>query len=259
MPDDTTIADDRTTTLPPPYQPKSFGRPHGKAPRWPIPGKSSSHIHGSPYSRNPRILEPKAALAAPPGSLATALPDKRVYDAVKRHRPRFHIIHVILLAGVGAMWLAITQPWGSDAAGAPIYIQQFSIPRISDPAVDIGQLALQTVSGIAIAAVIMAVALLMVNIIYTLLKKLLHRIGLSALAAMLFIPLVALLTLLLLADLALAAGFGGLSFLTQLPFVRDHGFASIGVAHAAIGFYLWWIGIGATLIGALGEIFIDRH
>lgn len=183
----------------------------------------------------------------------------RVYESVKRHLPHFHVIHVVLLAGVGALWLAITQPWGSDVAGAPIYIQDFSIPRISDPSVDIGQLALQTATSIAVAAVIMAVALLMINVIYALLKRVLHRLRMTTLAKVLFIPIFALLALLLLADLTLAAGFGGLSFLSQLPFVRDHGFASIGVAHAALGFYLWWIGIGVTFIGTLGEIFIDRR
>lgn len=189
-------------------------------------------------------------------------PHRRLYDSVssvRRHLPRFHVIHVVLLAGVGAMWLAITQAWGTDAGGAPIYIQQFSIPRIADPSVDIGQLALQTATGIAVGAVIMAVALLLINIIHTVLNRLLHRLGLTALASILFVPVMTLLILLLLADLALAAGFGGLGFLSQLPFVRDHGFASIGVAHAGIGFYLWWAGIGATLIGTLGEVFIDRH
>lgn len=175
-----------------------------------------------------------------------------------RHLPRFHMIHIVLLAGVGALWLAITQPWGSDAAGNPIYIQQFSIPRISGSSGNIGPLALQTATGLAIAAVIMALGLLLINVIYTLLNKLLHRLRLSAVAAVIFVPLFALLILLLLADLTLAAGFGGLSILSQLPFVRDHGFASIGVAHAAPGFYLWWIGIGVTLIGTLGEVFIDR-
>ena len=157
------------------------------------------------------------------------------------------------------MWLAITQPWGSDAAGAPIYIQQFSIPNITNPSVDIGQLALQTATWIAVAAVIMAMALLLINLIHHLLKRLLHRLRLNGLAAIVFVPLFALLILLLLADLTLAAGFGGLSILSQLPFVRDHGFASIGVAHAAFGFYLWWFGIGATLIGTLGEVFLDRR
>jgi hypothetical protein len=255
MPDDTTIADDTTRTLPPSPQAKQPKTPHSRAPRWPLAGRSSGRHHGSAYSRNARPYAPPL----PPHAVYTAPRDRRVYDAVRRHLPRFHVIHVVLLAGVGALWLAITLPWGSDAAGAPIKIQQFSIPRISDPSVDIGQLAQQTATWIAVAAVIMAVALLLINFIYTLLRRLLHRLGLNALAAVVFIPLFALLILLLLADLTLAAGFGGLSLLSQLPFVRDHGFASIGVAHAAFGFYLWWIGIGATLIGTLGEIFIDRR
>jgi hypothetical protein len=49
----------------------------------------------------------------------------RVYETIKRHLPRFHVIHVVLLAGVGMLWLAITQPWGSDAASKPIFIQDF--------------------------------------------------------------------------------------------------------------------------------------
>jgi len=125
--------------------------------------------------------------------------------------------------------------------------------------VNIGQLALQTASWIAGAAMIMAVALVLINLIHYLLKRILHQLRLNALAAIVFIPLFALLVLMLLADLTLAAGFGGLSILSQLPFVRDHGFASTGEAHAAFGFYLWWFGIGATLIGTLGEVFIDRR
>lgn len=258
LPDDTTIADDATRTLQQSQQPKAARHPRGKPPRWPLLGKSSAQLRGSAYARSPRVYVPKPVKRSLRPSYAFPR-DHRVFDALRRHLPRFHPIHIVLLAGVGAMWLAITQPWGNDAAGAPIYIQQFSIPRISDTSVDIGQLALQTASAIAVGAVIMAVALLLINIIYTLLNKLLYRIGLTALAAILFVPLFALLILLLLADLTLAAGFGGLSLLSQLPFVRDHGFASIGVAHAAIGFYLWWVGIGATLVGTLGEVFIDRR
>ncbi len=146
-----------------------------------------------------------------------------------------------------------------NAAGVPVYIQQFSIPNIPDPQVNIGQLALQTATWLAVAAVVMAVALLLINLIHYLLKSILHRLRLNALAAVVFIPLFALLILMLLADLTLAAGFGGLSMLSQLPFVRDHGFASTGETDAAFGFYLWWFGIGATLIGTLGEVFIDRR
>jgi hypothetical protein len=112
---------------------------------------------------------------------------------------------------------------------------------------------------LAVAAVVLAVALLLINLIHYLLKRVLHRLRLNMLAAIVFIPLFALLILMLLADLTLAAGFGGLSMLSQLPFVRDHGFASTGETDSAFGFYLWWFGIGATLIGTLGEVFIDRR
>ncbi len=257
MPDDTTLADDTTRTLPSSNQPRRKAqapRPRGKAPRWPLLGMSAGRPHGSAYSRNARPHAP-----APPAAVYNSPRDLRVYHAVRRHLPRFRIIHGILLVGVLSLWVAITQPWGSDAANAPIYIQQFSIPRISDTSVDIGQLALQTATGIAVAAVIMALALLLINLLHHLLKRVLHRLKLNGLAAIVLVPLFALLVLLLLADLTLAAGFGGLSVLSQLPFVRDHGFASIVVAHAAFGFYLWWFGIGATLIGTLGEVFIDRH
>jgi hypothetical protein len=263
MPDDTTIANDSTRTLPQSHQPKPVRAKRPKptklpkqanAPRWPTIGRSGSSVRGSQYSRS---AQPYVAPAAPKPYRAPR--DHRVSHAVRRHLPRFHVIHVVLLAGVGALWLAIMQPWGTDAGDNPIFIQQFSIPRISDPSVDVGQVALQTATGIAMAAVVMAVALVLVNFIYTLLNKLLRRMGLSALAAVLFVPLIALLVVLLLSDLTLAAGFGGLSALSQLPFVRDHGFASIGVAHAAIGFYLWWVGIGITVIGTIGEVFIDHH
>ena len=255
MPDDTTIADDTTRTLPPAQQRTPARKPRGKAPRWPLSGKSSGRRpHGSAYSRN---AQPPAPLR--PAPIVDSPRDLRVYDAVRRYLPHFHIIHVILLAGVGSLWLAIRLPWGSNTTGVPVYIQQFSIPNIPDPQVNIGQLALQTATWIAVAAVAMAVALLLINLIHYLLKRILHQLRLNALAAIVFIPLFALLVLMLLADLTLAAGFGGLSILSQLPFVRDHGFASTGEAHAAFGFYLWWFGIGATLIGTLGEVFIDRR
>ena len=260
MPDDTTIADDTTRTLYPAQQAKPGRAPRVKPPRWPLPGKGSGRPHGSAYSRSGRARSPipHRVPAHAPYAAYAAPRDMRVIHAVKRYLPRFHPIHLVLAGGVIAMWGAIMLPWGVDAGNGPIYIQQFSIPRISDPSVDIGQLALQTATSIAGAAVVMAGALLLINIIYALLNKLLRRLGLSALAAILFVPLFGLLIALLLADLTLAAGFGGLGFLSQLPFVRDHGFASIGVAHAGIGFYLWWIGIGATLIGTLGEVFVDR-
>ena len=261
LPDDTTIADDTTSTLPPSPQARPARGPRGKPPRWPILKKSSVRAHGSSYARKGRQYTPAPAqprrYAAP---VVYTAPRARggYYAAVRRHMPRFHLFHLVLLAGVLALWVAITQPWGTDAAGGPIYIQQFSIPRISGPSGEVGPLALQTATFLAMAAVVMAVALLLINLIFTALRSLLHRLHLSAVAAVLFVPLFALLVVLLLADLTLAAGFGGLSIVSQLPFVRDHGFASIGVAHAAVGFYLWWFGIGATLIGTLGEIFIDR-
>jgi hypothetical protein len=257
LPDDTTIADDTTRTLPPAQQPRPARGPRGKPPRWPLLKKSSGRAHGSAYARKGRVYSPAPVNPAPRAVYAPRH-DQRVYHAVRRRLPRFHVIHLILAIGVLALWVAITQPWGTDAAGTPIYIQQFSIPRISGPSGNVGPLALQTATFLAVAAVVMAAALLLINLIFAVLRSVLRRLRLTALAAVLFVPLFALLIVLLLADLTLAAGFGGLSIVSQLPFVRDHGFASIGVAHAAIGFYLWWFGIGATLIGTLGEIFIDR-
>ena len=258
QPDDTTIADDTTRSLPPPPLPQPARKSREKPPRWPTLKKSSGRAHGSAYARKGRVYTP-APTPPPAPRVAYAAPhDQRVYQRVRRHLPRFHVIHLVLLAGVLALWVAITQPWGTDAGGGAIYIQQFSIPRISGPSGDVGPLALQTATFLSVAAVIMAVAMILINLIFTAMRSVLHRLRLTAVASVLFVPVFALLVVLLLADLTLAAGFGGLSIVCQLPFVRDHGFASIGVAHAAIGFYLWWFGIGATLIGALGEIFIDR-
>ena len=257
LPDDTTIADDTTRSLPPPPPPLPARKSREKPPRWPTLKKSSGRAHGSAYARKGRVYAPAPAPPAPRAAYA-APRDQRMYHRVQRHLPRFHVIHLVLLAGAFALWVAITQPWGTDAGGGAIYIQQFSIPRISGPSGDVGPLAQQTATFLAMAAVVLAVALVLSNLLFTALRSVLHRLRLTAVAAVLFVPLFALLVVLLLADLTLAAGFGGLSIVSQLPIVRDHGFASIGVAHAAIGFYLWWFGIGATLIGALGEIFIDR-
>jgi hypothetical protein len=188
--------------------------------------------------------------------------DRRVYDAMRSMRarlPHIHLIHFVLAAGVGALWLAFNLPWGTDASGAPIYIQQFSIPRLADQSVDFGQLAIQTATFIASAAVILGATLLALHVVYIGLKRVLNHVRLAFLATILFVPLFALLLLLLIGDLLLAAGFGGLSALTQLPVIRDSGVVSMEVAHAAVGFYLWWLGIIITLVGAIGEIFVDRR
>src|ERR1051326_8734070 len=74
MPDDTTIADDTTRTLPPAHQHKLARKPHGKAPRWPLSGKASGRPHGSAYSRNAQAPAPPR-----PAPVVDSPRDLRVY------------------------------------------------------------------------------------------------------------------------------------------------------------------------------------
>ena len=157
------------------------------------------------------------------------------------------------------MGLALMQPWGVDTQGSPVYVNTFSSAALSAQGVDVGALAFQTAEWLLGAAALLAVALIVTNLITLAFNKALGLIGLSGCASLLFIPVLWGLAALLAGVLLLAAGFGGLGALSELPFVQNHGFADAAVQSAARGYYIWWAGIGLTFVGMLGQLALRRR
>ena len=173
--------------------------------------------------------------------------------------PHLPIAHVLLIAGVAAMAYAITRSWGLDANGAQIFVQNFA-PRIQHAGgVDTGALAVRAATVIVGAAAVLSVAMILFNLVVTLLNRILGIVGLSGCATLLFFPVLWGAATLLFVVLLAAAGFAGLGSLSGLPVVRDHAFSTVTVKQYSLGFYLWAGGAIAVFIGMLGELVMRRR
>lgn len=158
------------------------------------------------------------------------------------------------------MFVAISQQWGFDASGAPVFVQNFTSTRIQNATgVDTGAAAINLARGIVGIATILSASLILFNVVVSALNKILGVVGLSGCASILFFPVLwgaaTLLTLVLLG----AAGFAGLGFLSGLPFVQDHGISAITVARYSTGFYLWCGGVIVVFVGMLGQLVMRRR
>jgi hypothetical protein len=161
--------------------------------------------------------------------------------------------------GIAAMALALTQAWGVNAAGTAIYIGDFSNARLQSHGIDVGALALETARFLVVATAALGAVLIFINVVTTVLNKVLGVIGAPGCASLLFFPVLWGAALLLLVVLLAAVGFAGLGHLSNLPLVADHGFAVAGVAKHTLGFYAWCAGIVAVFIGMLGQLVLRRR
>lgn len=212
---------------------------------------------GSPY---PAPAAPPVVAPRPRAQEYTpAAPARHHADGEHIPLPHFHIAHVFLIVGVVCMWIALGQQWGTDASGGTIFVRSFASPRLGTQGVDIGELAYRAGSGIVIACAVLGAALIVVNTLIALVNRALGIIGLSGCATLIAFPLVWGLATLLFGGLLLAAGFGGLGALSQLPIVHDYALANTIIKQPTFGFYLWWGGIAAAFIGMLGQLVIRRR
>jgi hypothetical protein len=232
------------------YYPEYPGYPGGQPPRWPAPQQPAP----PPVAPRPRPTPP-----APVQQYQSAYraPAARTQKGISL--PHLPIAHVILVLGIAAMALALTQAWGVNAAGTAIYIGDFTNARLQSQGVDVGALALETARLLVIAIAVVGAVLILFNGVTTVLNKFLGVIGVPGCASMLFVPLLWGAALVLLLVLLAAVGFAGLGHLSNLPLVADHGFAIAGVAHHALGFYAWCAGIVAVFIGMLGQLAMRRR
>ncbi|MGZ3663632.1 MAG: hypothetical protein ACXVDA_03975 [Ktedonobacterales bacterium] len=244
----------------PAYQPGPQA-PGGPRPQWPGPQYDSPPATApSPTQRG----YSDAGSYSPPPAPA----ERRYAEPHAEHEsraisgialPHLPFAHVLLIAGLAAMAYAITQPWGLDLNGAPIFVQNFA-PHIQPaPGVDTGALAVRATTVIVGAAAVLSAALILFNLVLTLANRILGIVGLSGCATLLFFPVLWGTAVLLFVVLLGAAGFAGLGSFSSLPLVRDYAFSTVVVKQHSLGFYLWAGGAIAVFVGMLGELLMRRR
>jgi hypothetical protein len=250
MPTDPNTAPDAGERYSGGYYPEYPGYPGGQPPRWPAPQQPAP----PPVAPRPRPEPP-----APPQHYQSDYQAPAARTQRERGLPHLPIAHVILVLGIAAMALALTQAWGVNAAGTAIYIQDFTNARFQSHGVDVGALAMETARFLVVVIAALGAVLIFFNVVTTVLNKVLGVIGMPGCASLLFFPVLWGAALLLFVALLAAVGFAGLGHLSNLPLVADHGFAIAGVAHHVLGFYAWCAGIVAVFIGMLGQLALRRR
>lgn len=244
------------------YTPPRY--PGGRPPQWPDPNPPAAArplYSTPPQYRPPRSAEP---VYAPP-AVAPVRREPRAQAQPRRHPagiglPHLPFAHVLLLAGLAAMFVAIAQQWAVDANGSAIFVSSFTSPQIQHLAgFDTGVAAPKVAYGLVIVGAVLGATLILFNAVITLLNKMIGVIGLGGCATLLFFPVLWGAATLLFFDLLGAAGFAGLGFLSGLPVVQAHGLSTLSVAHYSFGWYLWIGGAAAVFVGMLGELVMRRR
>jgi hypothetical protein len=133
------------------------------------------------------------------------------------------IEHLTLAAGIFAMYLALTQPWGVAPDGTAIMLTP----------------------GAYQAAVYTTGALTVLGGLLVLLNKRMGCLALVGCLTLFAIPIL------------VAATLGGIEVFTQLHVVPHLSPTNVKVTNR--GFFLWWGGLAVTLIGLLFEVVTHRR
>jgi hypothetical protein len=238
--------------------------PGGRPPRWPTPQGPAKpppapRLPTTPPASSPQRQEMYQPIAAPQYRT-----DREAVqpagNGVRRSLPHLPAAHIILVLGVLAMVLALSQVWGFAANGNAVYIRDFTNANIqAQTNLDTGMLARQTANFLVAAVAVLSAALILFNLLITGVDKIFGILGLSGCATLLFFPLLWGAALLLLLALLVSAGFAGISYLSQIPVVSEHGLAISQVTQYGIGFYAWCAGIVAVFVGMLGQLALRRR
>jgi hypothetical protein len=106
---------------------------------------------------------------------------------------------------------------------------------------------------------VLSAAMILFNLVITVVNKIIGVIGLGGCATLLFFPVLWGAGTLLFVALLGAGGFAGLGFLSGLPAVQARGLSTLSVAHYSLGWYLWVGGTIAVFIGMLGQLVLRRR
>jgi hypothetical protein len=158
---------------------------------------------------------------------------------------------------VALLLLATRLPWGVDSSGEVIMLQSASIPALATQGGD--GTALQAAYNLIGAIGVLSAGLLLFNVILSGLNKLLGGGCMAGCAMVPLYPILLALIGLLIVAQVLAAGFGGLGALAQVPAAQSYGMAGLGVAHYELGYYVWYTGLILNVAGMLGEFVVRRR
>lgn len=213
---------DRPTAPYPPNRPQPPGYPPANRP----PDRGWPRDTGMP-SGPPAARWPVPDQAGPPPAPQNIAPTEHVVVVHERDRRRrfgwsLPIEHIVLAAGVAALWLAITQPWGVDARGHEILLSA---------------LAARVATYVAGAVVVLGGLLVLLN----------RRMGCLAMTGCLGLFALALVA---------AATVGGVTFLTQIHVLPQLTLANVKTSDR--GFFLWWGGMAIIVVGLLLEVVTHR-
>lgn len=246
---------------------------------WPDPGQTTPAAPPPPARQpqlsGPPIYQPGYVPAPLPAPLAPRQPQRasaphaqpRIAAPVAVYAPSrparrgrwaawIPLPHALLVVGVGLLYVATLLPWAVDSSGSLITLQTASIPALSGQGGD--GTALQVAYNLIGAVGVLSAGLLFFNVILRGLNKLL---GGGCLAGCAIVPLYPILLALiggLVVAQVLAAGFGGMGALGQIPVAQSYGLGGLGAAHYEPGYYVWYTGIIVNVVGMLGEFAVGR-
>jgi hypothetical protein len=162
--------------------------------------------------------------------------------------------HILLAAGLVALWLALLLPWGTDSHGMGLYLRDFTSPRLASSGVPVAGWAINTATHLVLWALGLSAVLILANIAATALDLAAYRGNLPGCLASVLLPVVWLAGMLLLLDLIFVVGFGLLGLISQIPGLYAAGFSNQVAAAPATGVYLWWLGALLAFLGAIGQM-----
>src|SRR5262245_42490516 len=135
--------------------------PGGPAPQWPNQGYDQGYDqgyappgpgYGAPGGQGVYREQRPAYTPAPPVERPHAREERHHRSIVGRALPHLPIAHVFLVGGLVAMGYAISQQWGVNVAGAPVFVKDFAGVQLNHgTGVDTSDLAVRAATGIVAA------------------------------------------------------------------------------------------------------------
>jgi hypothetical protein len=162
--------------------------------------------------------------------------------------------HVLLAVGLIALGLALSLPWATNTHGLPLYLRDFTSPKLAQAGVPVAGWAISAASTMVFWGACLGILLIAGNIGAIALNVSAYRANLPGCLAGLLTPVITFAGVVLLLDLALMTGFGLLGLLSQLPGLYAAGLTNQVATRPAAGVFLWWAGVLLSFMGTVGQM-----
>ncbi len=162
--------------------------------------------------------------------------------------------HVFLALGLIALGLALALPWATSKHGLPLYLRDFTSPRLAHAGVPVTGWAISAASNMVFLGACLGILLIVANVGAIAVNVSAYQGNLPGCLAGLLTPAIIVAGFALLLDLALMAGFGLLGLLTQFPGLYAAGLTNQAASGPGAGFFLWWVGILLSFMGTVGQM-----